>query len=264
MAEVNRLVWEKGNFGAVAPLIWEVGEEVVGRVGVEEGEDVLDVACGTGNAAIRAAQRGGNVTGLDIVPDLLEQGRAIAAEEGVEVEFVEGDAEALQFDDASFDVVFSTFGCMFAPDHRKVAAEIARVLRPGGRIGLCNWTPEGNIGKFFKVTSSHMPPPPEGFQSPLMWGTEDHVREVFAGTGIEPEFDRTTVTQVFESPEQALDLFETKFGPVVTAKQVLSPEGKWEALRADILDYFNGSVEPVDGGVASHAEYLVVTGRKTT
>ena len=258
MAEINRIVWEKGDFGAVAPLIWEVGEDVVRRVGVNEGEQVLDVACGTGNAAIRAAQRGARVTGLDIVPGLLEQGRALARDEGVEVEFVEGDAEAMPFGDGSFDVVLSTFGCMFAPDHERMALEIARVLKPGGRIGLASWAPEGSTGQFFAITAKHMPPPPDGFRPPALWGTEDHVREMFSGTGIEPEFARGTVDVEFESPEQGLELFSTKFGPLVMAREMLEPQGKWDALADEIRGFF-----AKDGNPGYEGEYLIAGGSKT-
>jgi SAM-dependent methyltransferase len=180
----------------------------------------------------------------------------------VEVEFVEGDAESLPFPDDSFDVVLSTFGCMFAPDHGLAAREIARVLRPGGRIGLANWTPEGATGEFFQISASHVPPPPEGFQSPLLWGTEDHVREIFAGTGVEPEFTREDVDMHFEDPRAALELFETKFGPVVMAKEMLEPQGKWDALAQDMLAYFERDDHRRDGGLGYPAEYLVVTGRK--
>lgn len=254
MAEINRLVWEKGDFGAVAPMIWEVGEVVVGHVGVGQGERVLDVACGTGSAAIRAAQRGGTVTGLDIVPALLDQGRALAADAGVEVEFVEGDAEDLPFADASFDVVLSTFGCMFASDHKRAASEIARVLRPGGRIGIASWTPEGLTGPFNKIIAGCMPPPPEGFQPPILWGSEDHVRELFAGTGLHLQFAREeTKSMAFDSAEVGVSVMEANFGPLVTAKQGLEPEGKWQALRAEIVAFFDAHR---DDGV----EYLVVTG----
>ena len=256
MAEINRLVWEKGDFGAIAPMGWDVGEVVAGQVGVEQGERVLDVACGTGNAAIRAAQRGGTVTGLDIVPALLDQGRALAAQAGVEVDFVEGDAEELPFEDTSFDVVLSTFGCMFVPDHRRAASEIARVLRAGGRIGIAGWTREGLTGRLNEIFAGYMPAPPEGIQPPILWGSEDHVRELFAGTGLDPEFAREeTKNMAFDSAEEGVSLMETKFGPVVTAREALEPEGRWEALRAEMVAFFD---EHRDDGV----EYLVVTGTK--
>ena len=152
------------------------------------GDDlVLDVACGNGNATIPAAKTGATTTGLDLTPELLEAGREAAAEAGVEIDWVEGDAQDMPFDDASFDVVTSVFGCMFAPDQRRAAAEIARVLRPGGRMVVCAWTPEGNMGKMFMTVAAHRPPPPEGFQPPVLWGNEEHVRELFDGTGVNPE-----------------------------------------------------------------------------
>ena len=256
MAEINRLIWEKGDFGAVAHMGWDVGEVVVGHAGVKRGERVLDVACGTGNAAIRAAQRGGIVTGLDIVPALLDQGRTLAAEAGVEIEFVEGDAEDLPFEDASFDVVLSTFGCMFVPDRNRAASEIARVLRLAGRIGIASWTPEGLTGQFNRIAATYMPAPSDGFQPPTRWGSEDHVRELFAGIGLELQFAREeTKNMAFHSAEEGVSLMETKFGPLITAKQALEPEGKWEALRADMVAFFD---EHHNDGV----EYLVVTGTK--
>ena len=232
------------------------------RASVSADDDVLDVACGTGNATLPGARTGARVTGLDLTPRLLEEAQAAAQGEGLQVEWVEGDAEQLPFEDASFDVVLSTFGCMFAPRHDVAAAEIARVLRPGGRIGICSWTPDGSIGEFFKTIAAHMPPPPEGFQPPPMWGTEDHVRELFAGTGVEPEFQREAVTQSFESPEHALEMFETKFGPVVMAKAALEPQGKWQALADELLAYYREHGEAHEGGIATRPEYLVVTGGK--
>jgi ubiquinone/menaquinone biosynthesis C-methylase UbiE len=257
MAEINRIVWEKGNFGVVARHIWNVGASIVDHAGVSVGEDVLDVACGTGNAALRAAARGARVTGLDIVPALLDQGRELARDADLDLEFVEGDAEAMPFADASFDVVLSTFGCMFVPDHRLAALEIARVLRPGGRIGIAAWTPEGTTGEMFRVTASHMPPPPDGFEPPVLWGTEDHVREIFAGTGVEPEFTREKVMMEYESPEQTMTEFETYFGPVVMARETMEPQGTWQALRDEMLEFFRRLEASGEG-----AEYLVVTGTK--
>jgi ubiquinone/menaquinone biosynthesis C-methylase UbiE len=152
-----------------------VGARIVRAVGVREGDDVLDVACGTGNAAIRAAGRGPRVTGVDLTPELFEAGRAEAAAAGVEVEWVEGDAEALPFPDESFDVVVSVFGCMFAPRHEVTARELARALPPGGRLGVCAWTPERSVGRTIEVTSKYLPPLPELAQRPIWWGSEEHV-----------------------------------------------------------------------------------------
>jgi SAM-dependent methyltransferase len=187
---------------------------------------------------------------------VLDQGRKLAAEAGVVVEFVEGDAEDLPFEDASFEVVLSTFGCMFVPDHRRAASEIARVLRPGGRIGLAGWTPEGLTGQFNEIAAGHMPPPPDGFQAPVLWGSEDHVRELFAGTGLDLRFAREeTKNMAFDSAEEGVALMETKFGPLVAAREALEPEGRWGALRAEMVAFFD---EHRDDGV----EYLVVTGTK--
>ena len=155
--ERARATWAAGDYDAIVDYIWGVGGDLVDRVGVGDGDRVLDVACGTGNAAIPAAQRGGEVTGLDLTPELLERGRRRAQKEGVTIDWVEGDAEALPFDDASFDVMLSTFGCMFAPRHQVAAAEIARVLAPGGRIGIAAWTPDGTIGDFFRSLSASRP-----------------------------------------------------------------------------------------------------------
>jgi ubiquinone/menaquinone biosynthesis C-methylase UbiE len=260
----ERIVWSKGDFGAVAPLIWEVGRRVVERVDVQPGERVLDVACGTGNAALRAAERGAEVTGLDIVPELLEQAQVLAERDGLALRCVEGDAEALPFEDARFDAVLSVFGCMFAPDHRRAAGEIARVLRPGGRIGICAWIPDGVVGEFFGIIASYMPPPPPGFEPPPLWGVESHVREIFSGTGIEPSGERQTVHVKAGSPEELLRLYEEKFGPIVAAKEALEPQGRWDDLAAELLEFFRREmVDAGDGEVAFPSDYLLVTGTKS-
>jgi len=164
-----RAAWAAGDFAQVAERdLWEIGERVVRRVGVQPGEDVLDVACGTGNAAIRAAQAGGRVVGIDLTPELFDAGRALAAEAGVEVEWREGDAEALPVPNASFDVVLSTLGCMFAPRHDVAAREIARVLRPGGRLAIASWTPESCIAELFEVIGRHLPRPPAIASPPVL------------------------------------------------------------------------------------------------
>jgi SAM-dependent methyltransferase len=250
-----RATWAAGDFPAVARTqLWDVGERIVERVGPRAGERVLDVACGTGNAALRAAQRGADVVGVDLTPELFDAARDLADEYGVAVDWVQGDAEELPFADASFDVVLSTFGVMFAPRHAVAAAEIARVLRPGGRIGLCNWTPEGAIGRMFRRLGEYMPPPSPLAQPPALWGTEDHVRELFAGSGIELEFDRETVASPrFESTAVALEWLTTKFGPLVMARQMIEAAGRWDDLLADLAGFYEAG-EP--------GEYLVVGGRR--
>lgn len=210
--------------------------------------------CNAGNAAIRAAQAGGQVVGLDLTPELLETGRRLAAEASVSVEWVEGDAEAIPYPDNSFDVVLSTFGCMFAPRHQVAAAELARVLRPGGRLGLCNWTPEGSQGRLFRALGAYLPTP-DFAQPPLLWGREDHVRELFTGSGVQLEFDRDTAieSEPFETGRDAVDFLASNFGPLMMLRGRLEAQGVWGAVREKLEALYNGH-EP--------GEYLVVLGRK--
>jgi len=250
-----RATWAAGDFPAIARLtLWEVGPRIVAAVGVRSGEAALDVACGTGNAAIRAAEMGAQVIGVDITPELFDAARAEAAEAGVTVEWVQGDAEELPFQDEAFDVVLSTFGCMFAPRHAVAAAEIGRVLRAGGRIGITAWTPEGGMGSFFRTVGAYMPPPPPIAQPPALWGTEEHLRELFAGSGIELEFRRETVEQPqFDSTDEAIEFMSTRFGPMIMAREMLTAAGRWDDLRSDLIDLLERD-EPM--------EYLVTLGVK--
>jgi SAM-dependent methyltransferase len=250
-----RASWAAGDFPEVARRqLWDVGPRIVAAVGVVPGDDVLDVACGTGNAAIRAAQAGGRVTGVDLTPELFDAGRREAAQAGVELDWVEGDAEELRFADGSFDVVLSTFGCMFAPRHAVAAAELVRILRPGGRLGVTAWTPEGGMGTFFKTVGAFMPPPPPVAQPPLLWGSEDHVRKLFAGTGLDLDFRRESVNpQPFASGDEAFDWMTTRFGPVIMARAMLEQSGRWDEFRAALLPLLAENA-PV--------EYLVILGRK--
>jgi SAM-dependent methyltransferase len=258
-----RELWARGDYPAVASRrIAEVGRSTVGTAGISEGDDVLDVACGAGNVTIPAAQTGATVTGLDITPELLEAGRRAASDAGVEIEWVEGDAQQLPFEDESFDVVTSVFGCMFAPDHQEAASEIARVLRPGGRMAICAWTPEGNIGKMFVTIASRMPEPPEGFQPPILWGSEDHVRDLFEGTGVALELDRATVAFTAGSGEELLAEDERDLPPIVNARRVLEPEGKWDDLRSALLELEGEANVADDGSYRAENEYLVTKGTK--
>jgi ubiquinone/menaquinone biosynthesis C-methylase UbiE len=191
--ERQRAMWAVGDYATLSEHIRHVGEHLVESAGVDPGTRVLDVACGTGNAAIPAARAGGDVTGLDITPELLEGGRRKAAEAGVEVEWIEGDAEELPFADGAFDRVFSTFGHMFAPRHRQTADEMSRVCRDGGAIGICCWTPEGVTGELFGAMASYMPPPPDYARPPLLWGTQEHVREMFESAS-DFRFERRSAT----------------------------------------------------------------------
>ena len=261
--QAARTLWSAGDFPRAAQQIAEVGETTVDRAGIGSDDVVLDVACGAGNATIPAAKSAARTVGLDITPELIEAGRRFAEEAGVEIEWVEGDAQDLPFDDASFDVVVSVFGCMFAPDHAKAAAELARVLKPGGRMVVASWRPEGNVGRMFGTIASHMPPPPEGFQPPPLWGNEDHVREIFEGTGMELDLEPTTVDFTAESPDQFFAEFERDLPPIVMAKRALEPQGKWEALRSDLKQLYDESNEAEDGSFRAAQEYVLIKGRKT-
>ena len=257
-----RAVWSAGDFDVIAQRIWEVGDELVAKMDIKEGERVLDVATGTGNVAVPAAAAGGVVTGLDITPKLLEDARRNAAAAGVEAEWVEGDAQDLPFEDGSFDVVVSTFGCMFAPDHKRAAGEIARVLAPGGRFGVVAWKPEGNIGRFFLTIAKYAPPPPEGFQPPPLWGMRDHVEEIFDGTGVELSFEDGAAHWHFGSDEEAVEEYSTKFGPIVMLRPQLEADGRWDDLVADLSAMYGEVAVPENGGIAFDGAFLTTFGAK--
>jgi SAM-dependent methyltransferase len=256
MKQGARATWAAGNYPEIARRqLWPLGERIVRRAGVVPGEDVLDVACGTGNAALRAAQAGAHVTGVDLTPELLDEARRLADEAGADIEYLEGDAEALPVPDDSFDIVVSVMGVMFAPRHRVAAHELARVLRPGGRLCVTGWAPDGEIGKLFKTLGSHLPPPPPIAEPPLLWGEEAHVRELFAGTGIALEFERAfSEFAEFDSIDEEIAFTIESFGPLIMARRMLEPQGRWEALLADL----RRTVEARSGP----AEYLLITGRK--
>jgi len=259
----ERAMWARGDYHAIARrMFWEVGARIVHRLGVQPGERVLDVACGSGNAAIRAAEAGGRVVGVDLTPELLEVGRGLAADTGLEVEWIAGDAEALPLDDGSFDVVLSTFGCMFAPRHELAARELARVLRAGGRLGLCSWTPASSLAELGRIVIANLPPPPEPSQPPFLWGSEEHVRALFAGTGVELRFAHDTVEFRFDSLERALEAYETDWGPFVAARERLEPEGRWPAVRAELAEVLERHGTATAAGFTYTGEYLVVVGRR--
>jgi SAM-dependent methyltransferase len=252
----QRAVWSIGDFPDIATRIVSASEDVVSACGIEPGQDVLDVATGTCNAAILAAQKGANVAGIDLTPELFDAARRRMAEAGLDVELIEGDAEDLPFPDDSFDRVTSVFGVMFVPRHELGAAELVRVCRPGGVIGIAAWTPEGTTGEMFKVLGSHMPPPPPELKPPMMWGSEDYVRDLFAPSGAELEFERRTVSFEYPSVEWAVEYNEQKLGPIVMLKAALEPEGKWEPVREELRDLFGNGSRQTDGGVIFEGEYL--------
>ena len=226
--------WASGDYHAVAALIHIVAERLVDAADLHAGWRVLDVATGSGNAAIAAARLGVQSVGVDYVPSLLDRARVRAAAEGLNVELVEGDAEALPFEDASFDAVTSVFGSMFAPDHERVAAEILRVTRPGGTIALASWTPTGYLGDFFRTMAKHVPPP-AGVRSPMLWGTESHLRDLL-GDGIASlEAVERTFTFRFEAAVEFVSYFRMWYGPTVKAFASLDDEAR-EALERDLVE----------------------------
>lgn len=263
LKHAHRATWAAGDYAAVAELIDEAPpRDLLERVDVAPGQEVLDVATGTGNIALRAAAAGARVVGLDLAPELFGTARRRAEELGVTVDLVEGDAEELPFEDDRFDRVLSAFGVQFAPRHEIVAQELARVCRPGGRIGLVNWTPEGQIGELFRVMASYLPAPPDYASPPPLWGSEEHVRGLFAGSPVELEFARGLNPWRFDSAEHYVAFMETHYGPTLKARERLTAEGRWEECRAEIVAMAERRNEATDGSLLMHAEYLVAVGHK--
>jgi SAM-dependent methyltransferase len=263
LKRAHRATWAAGDYAAIAELIDEaLSRDLLARAELTPGQDVLDVATGTGNIAIRAAAAGAQVVGLDLTPELFETARVRAAAHHVTVDWVEGDAEELPFDDESFDAVLSIFGIQFAPRHEVTARELARVTRPGGRIGLVNWTPEGLIGELFKIMGKYMPAPPEYASPPPLWGSEEHVRKLFEGTSVEFEFARGQNPWRYDSAEEFVSFFETNYGPTLKARERLTSEGRWDDCRAEMLAMAERHNESGDGSLLMQAEYLVAVGTK--
>ena len=260
---VHRATWAAGDYAAVARHIDDVPpRDLLSRMDIQPGHEVLDVAAGTGNLAIRAAAAGAQVVGLDLTPELFETARARAAAAGVTVEWVEGDAEELPYEDDAFDRVVSAFGVQFAPRHEIVAHELVGVTRPGGRIGLVNWTPEGVIGELFKIMGRYLPAPPAFASPPPLWGSTDHVRKLFEGSRVVLDFDRGTNPWRFESPEAWVAFMETAYGPTLKARAKLGAEGRWDDCRAEILALAERRNEATDGSLHMEAEYLITIAHK--
>jgi ubiquinone/menaquinone biosynthesis C-methylase UbiE len=255
--QVQQRIWSDGDFAKVGELHVIVSEELCEAADIFPGERVLDVACGSGNTAMAAARRSwAKVIGIDYVPELIARARERAAVEQLEIEFIEGDAESLPFEDGSFDVVMSTFGAMFAPNQPRAAAELLRVCSPGGRIAMANWTPDGFVGEMFKTISAHAPLPP-GVEPPIRWGTEARLRELFGDGITELRLEPTHMQSRYPSADAWLDYFRTWFGPMKMAFARVGSEGE-EALATDL----RALVERFDRGggraMVVPAEYLEV------
>jgi ubiquinone/menaquinone biosynthesis C-methylase UbiE len=256
LKQKHRATWASGDYDQIAQGIRSVADHVVRSGRIRAGERVLDVACGTGNTALMARARGAEVTGLDLTPELLAVAERRAAEEAVDgIVWKHGDAEDLPFADASFDVVVSSCGLMFAPDHQKVADEVARVTKPGGRIAIQAWTREGGVGRMFKVTGGYVPPP-AGVPSPFEWGDEDNVRKLFGASFRDYRFERYDCPEFADTPEEIADLFIGRYGPTHRAYHAL-PAEKAEAFRNDLIDLYRAYITPVDGKVRWGREYIL-------
>ncbi len=257
LRDKQQKVWSSGDYNRIAALTVPLSEKLVDVVGIAPGDRVLDVATGTGHAALAAARRSGVVTGTDYVPALLDIARRRAVAEDVVVDFVEADAESQPFDDGTFDVVLSAIGVMFSADHRKAASELMRVCRPGGRIALASWTPEGFVGGILGTVGKHVSPPP-GAQSPTRWGTEQIVADLLGDEVVDVGSTTHTVTQRFADAAAFADLFLTYYGPTFAAASRLPDEGK-QALRADLIALAESHDRGDGPGIVTDWEYRIVT-----
>jgi ubiquinone/menaquinone biosynthesis C-methylase UbiE len=249
-------VWASGDYAVVGTTLQIVGETLAEAMDLRAGERVLDVAAGNGNATLAAARRWCDVTSTDYVPQLLERGRARAEAEGVLVEFREADAEDLQFADAQFDAVVSTFGVMFTPDQQRAAAEMLRVCRSGGRIGLANWTPGGFIGQLFRIIGKYAPPP-AGVRSPTLWGTHERLTALFGGAVSSVRAEPKQFAFRYRSAEHFLEVFREYYGPTLRLFDALDEAGR-RTLSAEVLDLVRRLNRATDGTMVVESEYLEV------
>ena len=258
----HRSMWASGNYPELArDLIWSLGPILVDAVGVRSGDRVLDVAAGSGNAAIPAALAGGTVTASDLTPELFDAGRRLADERGATIEWREADAEALPFDDAEFDVVLSSIGVMFAPHHQAAADELVRVCRPGGRIGLLSWTPQGFVGQMLAAMRPYVPAPPPGAEPPPLWGDEAHVRGLL-GDRVSNIATTTGVVAIdaFATPEEFRAYFASHYGPTIAAYRNVGDDAKRvAALDSDLVALAERHDRGSDGGLVLEWEYLLLT-----
>ena len=253
----QQAAWSTGNYAVVGTTLQIVGESLCEALDLRSGTSVLDVAAGNGNATLAAARRWCDVTSTDYVPALLERGEARAQAEGRTIEFKQADAEALPFTKGSFDAVVSTFGVMFTPNQDKAAAELLRVCKPGGKIGLANWTPDGFIGHVFKAIGKTMPPP-AGVKSPALWGTQTRLNELFGAEAASIDARKREFMFRYRSPEHWMDVFKTYYGPLLKTFVALQPAAQQD-LHDDLLDLIERLNRAKDGTMVVPSEYLEVT-----
>ena len=248
--------WSSGDYAVVGTTLQIVGEELCEALDMRAGWRVLDVAAGNGNVSLAAARRWCDVVATDYVPALLERARERAAAERLEIEFREADAEALPFEDESFDAVVSTFGVMFTPDQERAASELVRVCRRGGKIGLANWTPEGFIGELFKTIGRHVPPPP-GVKSPALWGTRARIVEMFERQAASIRAEPRNFVFRYRTPEHWLEVFKTYYGPLLKAFATLEPAAQ-STLASELLALIGRFNRASDGSMVVRSEYLEI------
>lgn len=264
LKDKHRAMWALGDYPALAAdIIPGLGQILVTACGVRTGDRVLDVAAGSGNAAIPAAHAGARVVASDLTPELLAAGQRQAARQGIELEWRQADAEALPFGDDQYDVVMSCLGVMFAPHHQASADELVRVCRPGGTVGLLNWTPEGFIGQMFAAMKPYAPPPPPGAQPPPMWGREDHVRALLGDRVRDVSVRRETVrVSLFARPEDFRDYFKSRYGPTIAAyRNIAADPARTAALDQELADLARHH-DHGTGTTVMNWEYLLLTARK--
>ncbi len=264
MKAKQKATWEAGDFGRIARTIENVAEEFMARQPLERGSRVLDVACGTGNLAVIAARQDCKVSGVDIAGNLIAQARTRAANEGLRIDFKEGDAEALPLADGQFDLVVSMFGVMFTPRPHVAAAELLRVTRPGGRVALANWTPEGFIGKMFNIFKAHLPPPPAGMSSPMDWGDEATVRSRLAHGFTSVRLTRRIALMHYPfPPAETVEFFRQYYGPTQKAFAALDTTAR-DALRRDLVELQTAyNIAKTPGTTEVTAEYLEVVAARS-
>lgn len=255
----QQAAWSSGDYSSVGNRLLITSELLCEAVDIRAGQKVLDVATGSGNAALAAARRFADVTGIDYVPSLLDHARTRAAADGLDIDFQVGDAEDLAFADNTFDAVLSTCGAMFAPDHQKTADELVRVAKPGGKVGMVNWCPDSYVGDLFRAIAAHIPPPP-GVTPPGRWGDETYLKELW-GDRVELSAPRRSFLFRFPNPGHHVDFFAQWYGPTVKAFEAVGDAGR-QALRADILDAVARHNRADDGTLVLQMDYLEVVATK--